>query len=53
MEKAVLKSIPKLVTRLDLFKFIGAKFEESGLCSLDTIKILKDTYSQAENEGNF
>lgn len=41
LETAVLSRLEDLKKKMDILYSIGYKFEESGLCSLDTLKILK------------
>ena len=41
METSVLINIPKIIVNMDILMYIGRKFEESGMCSIDTMKVLK------------
>jgi hypothetical protein len=50
METTVLMRLEDLRQNLEIFKFIGNRFEESGLCSIDTMKMLKQQYEMAETE---
>ncbi|CAI2364484.1 unnamed protein product [Moneuplotes crassus] len=42
MEFTVLKRLDDLRSNLKMYHFIGAKFEQSGFCSIDTMRVLKD-----------
>jgi hypothetical protein len=50
LETAVLTRLDDLKKKMDILYSIGYKFEESGLCSLDTLKVLKKNVFQAEVE---
>ena len=41
LETTVLQRLEDLKKNMDVLYSIGYKFEESGLCSIDTLKILK------------
>ena len=50
LETAVLSRLDDLKKNMNLMYQIGFTFEESGLCSIDTLKILKKQVFQAEVE---
>lgn len=50
METTVLLRLEELWQNMKIFHFIGKKFEQSGLCSIDTMKILKKEYEMSESE---
>ena len=41
LETSILMRMPELRENLKILNAIGLKFEESGLCSIDTLKALK------------
>ena len=48
LETTILMRMPELRENLKLLHNIGLKFEESGLCSIDTLKALKKEVFQVE-----
>lgn len=50
LETTVLTRLEDLKKKMDILYSIGYKFEESGLCSLDTLKILKKHVFMTEVE---
>lgn len=50
LETTVLSRMEDLKKNMDMLYQIGYKFEESGLCSLDTLKILKKHVFMSELE---
>lgn len=50
LETTILMRIPELRENLKILNSIGLKFEESGLCSIDTLKALKKEVFQQEVE---
>jgi hypothetical protein len=42
LETTILMRIDDLKANLGILQFIGLKFEETGMCSIDTLKILKE-----------
>ena len=50
LETTVLTRLEDLKKNMDVLYSIGYKFEESGLCSLDTLKILKKNVFMTELE---
>ena len=52
LETTVLQRLDDLKKNMDALYQIGYKFEESGLCSLDTLKILKKHVFMTEVEND-
>jgi hypothetical protein len=52
LETVVLQRLEDLKKNMELLYQIGFKFEESGLCSLDTLKILKKHVFMTEVEND-
>ena len=52
LETTILMRMPELRENLKVLHAIGLKFEESGLCSIDTLKALKKEASQVELEDS-
>ena len=50
LETTILMRMPELRENLKILNAIGLKFEESGLCSIDTLKALKKEVFQVEVE---
>ena len=50
LETTILMRMPEMRENLKILHSIGLKFEESGLCSIDTLKALKKEASQVELE---
>ena len=50
MEFTVLQRIDDLRANVELYHFVGAKFERSGFCSIDTMRTLKDQLRNLEAE---
>ena len=50
LETTILMRMPELRLNLKILNQIGLKFEESGLCSIDTLKALKKEVFQVETE---
>lgn len=50
LETTILMKIPELRKEFKVLHSIGRSFEESGLCSLDTLKVLKKEAAQVEAE---
>lgn len=50
LETTVLSRLEDLKKNMDILYSIGYKFEESGLCSLDTLKLLKKHVFMTELE---
>ena len=50
LETTILMRMPDLRNNLKILHSIGLKFEESGLCSIDTLKALKKEVFQVETE---
>jgi len=48
LETTILMRMPELRENLKVLHAIGLKFEESGLCSIDTLKALKKEALQVE-----
>jgi hypothetical protein len=52
LETTVLQRLEDLKKNMEILYQIGFKFEESGLCSLDTLKILKKHVFMTEVEND-
>jgi hypothetical protein len=52
LETTVLQRLEDLKKNMEIIYQIGFKFEESGLCSLDTLKILKKHVFMTEVEND-
>lgn len=50
LEITILQRMPEMRLNLTILHAIGLKFEESGLCSIDTLKALKKEVFQVEVE---
>jgi hypothetical protein len=50
MEVTVLTRLNDLKNNLKLYHFIGSRFERSGFCSIDTMRVLKDQLKHVEAE---
>jgi len=50
LETTILMRMPELRENFKILHSIGLQFEESGLCSIDTLKALKKEAEQVELE---